>query len=327
MPNTAGRATVRGAIAVICVCLLLWACDRSSRQQPETRPAERAGAATTPRDWVLNPQVAESEVDAACPRLLSAAPNVTEICAALGLIDCLVGRTRFCDYPPQVASVRSIGDLYNLNVEVLLELRPDLILISGQSRSISERLSKLGLAYEALPDYTLDELFIGIERVGVLTGRPETARRLIAGARADLEAVAARYAGLPSKRVLVLTWPLPDPPTQADAAGPGSFYDDLLRMAGHTNVAAPGDRPFGPISLEFILEASPDVIIELSADGRERPRGDADARRVWSQVGPLEAVARERVHVLVGRQHFILGPRIARTFEALCRLISDESDD
>ncbi len=290
-------------------------------------PPATATAASALRDWVVDPPVADAERDAPCPRLLSAAPNVTEICCALGLRDRLVGRTRYCTYPPAVQSVPSIGALNDLNVEALLDLKPELILISGHSRAIADRLSRLELRYESVPDVTVEDLFAAIRRIGELTARPETARQLADGVRGDLAAVVSRYAPRPKARVLLLTDPLPDPPAQADVAGPGSFYDDLLRLAGHTNVAAPLGQPFGRLSLEFLLQADPDVIIEIVPSPASRPAGDADALRVWGTVGPLKAVAARRVYVLAGPQYTLLGPRIAQTLDAMCRAIAGDAHD
>ena len=317
----------RRVILAAGLAMLLLGCERApapAKSDSGNRGVSRIAeghAPSTLHDWVLNPSVAEDEREGECPRLLSAAPNVTEICCALGLADCLIGRTRYCTYPPSIQAVRSIGALNDLNVEVLLELKPDMILVAGTSRAQTDRLSALNLAFDPLPDVSLADLYVAIERVGALTHRTQTAERLAAGVRADIEAVAARFAAGPPARVLLVTAPLPDPPTQADAAGPGTFYDDLLRRAGHVNVVGAGGRPFTPLSLEFVLQADPDVIIELAPDHAARPGGDDDARRVWAKLGPLKAVAGQRVHVLVGSQHFILGPRVAQTFEALCETI------
>lgn len=261
-----------------------------------------------------------------CPRIVSAGPNITEICFAMGLGDCLIGRTRFCTYPPQAGAIRSIGGLDDVSMETVLELRPDLVLISGKSQAITERLSRLGLHYESVPDNTLDDLFSAAERIGELTARQAAARELVERVRGELALVARRYAATPPASVLVVLSPLTDPPAQVFAAGPGSFYDDLLRRAGHRNAAAAGGRAFAPLSLEHILRVDPDVIVELTPDGATRPEGDQDARRVWAKVGPLGAVAAKRVHVLVGRSYFILGPRIAQTFEALCATIARDHE-
>jgi iron complex transport system substrate-binding protein len=308
---------------------LLWsaACERQDAATEAPRQSTTPSSTAGLTDRVASPIVADVERSAACLRLLSAAPNVTEICCALGLRDCLVGRTRYCTYPPSIEQVPSIGALNDLNPEALLAIKPDLILISGSSRAIADRLVALGLKYESVPDDSLEDLYTAIAQIGALTGRSQTAALLTAGIRADLSAVAARFAGRSKARVLIVTAPLADPPTRVDAAGPGSFYDDLLHLAGDTNAADPSGRAFAPLGLEFVLRADPDVIIELAPDAAIRPAGDADALRVWAKVGPLHAVARGRVHVLIGPQYFLLGPRIAQTFEALCAAIAENAHD
>ncbi|MEW6199337.1 MAG: helical backbone metal receptor [Planctomycetota bacterium] len=323
-----GRAHGRRRMARV----LLAAAWLASCERPPTAPAPGTGSPSRPttdtalRNWVLQPPVTSEERDSPCPRLLSTAPNLTEVCCALGLADRLVGRTRYCTYPPAVQSVRSIGALNDLNVEVLLEIKPELVLIAGQSRAITERLSRLNCPFESLPDVSLADLYTTITRLGELTGRPLTARRLAEGIQADLATVARRYQPASPARVLLVLGALRDPPVGPTAAGPGSFYDDLLRRTGHVNAAAT-DRPFAPLGLEFILAADPDVIIELVPEAVDRPGGDADARRVWGRVGPLRAVEQQRVHVVVGPEHYLLGPRLPQTMEALCKLIAGERHD
>jgi len=330
LTRTACFAPISLAIA------MLASCERAPPQPDSsadtTLAAGEAPAVTSEpelnlHDWVLNPRVDEAELDIALPRIVSAAPNVTEICCALGLRSALVGRTRYCDYPPGIESVSAIGALIDVNVEALLELRPELILISGTSRGQTERFATLELRLESVPDAGLSDLPAAIRRVGELTRRTRTAERLCEGIESDLATVTGRYADVPPARVLLLTGTLSDPPRPPYVAGPGSFYDDLLALAGHTNVIGGEQAAFAPLSLEFIVRADPDVIIELDPDGRQRPAGDGDAIRVWAKVGPLRAVADRRVHVLTGNQYFVLGPRIALTYDALCRAIAGENHE
>ena len=335
---TARRTLARTAcFAPISLAIVMLAgCERTSSQPVSgadtTVAAGEAPAATSEpelnlHDWVLNPPVDEAEVDAAAPRIVSAAPNVTEICCALGLRSALVGRTRYCDYPPGIEGVPAIGALIDVNVEVLLELRPELILISGTSRRQTERFAALDLRLESVPDARLSDLPAAVRRVGELTRRTRTAERLCESIESDLATVTARFADVPPARVLLLTGTLRDPPRPPYVAGPGSFYHDLLELAGHMNVVAGEQAAFAPLSLEFIVRADPDVIIELDPDGKQRPNGDADAVRAWANVGPLRAVANRRVHVLTGGRHYLLGPRIALTYDALCRAIASENHE
>lgn len=311
------RAALRLAASAACGFVL--ACGRG--QAPST--ASNRPTTTGPATPIIEP----SECSAACTRIVAAAPSVSEICCALGLFDCLVGRTRYCDFPPELHRIPEVGGLDDLNAERLLGLQPDLIILSGSSRAQAEKLHRLNLAFVSVPDVSLGDLHAAIAQIGARVGRPRTAARLSDAIRRELDAVAIRHAGDPKRRVLLLTGPLPDPPTLAFIAGPGSFYADLLRLAGHDNIGDLAEKPFTTAALEFILRADPDVIIELAPTPAERPAGDRDARRVWAQVGPLSAVAQQRVRVLVGPQHFILGPRIAETFEQLCTLAAEASRD
>jgi len=278
-------------------------------------------------DRVRSPEVVASERALHAPRILSAAPNVTEICCALGLRAHLVGRTRYCTWPPGIEATPSVGALNDLNVETLLRLDPELILTSGASRAISERLDRLDLRYESVPDVRLDDLYAGIKRIGDLTSRPLTAERLINALRADLQMAAAASATGRRSRVLLTTEPLPDPPRQVSVAGPGSFYDDLLVLGGHTNVVPAGRKPFAPAALEFILAVDPDVIVEVVPDAARRKGGAAEALAAWTRVGPLSAVRTKRVHVVSGPEHFVLGPRIAHTCAALHAALAESPRD
>lgn len=287
-------------------------------------PTDTSPPAIDLRDWSARPKIVPSEESTACGRILSAAPNITEICCALGLDDCLVGRTRYCTHPHRVQEVKSIGALNDLNVEVLLGLAPDWILVAGESRGIVDKLDQLDLAYRSFPDDTLDDLYTSIRSIGALFHRSQTAGALEAGIRKDLARVRMHYATVPRRRVLVLIAPLSDPPTQVFAAGPGSYLHDLIEMGGHENVVPAGNKPFGPVSLEFLLSADPEVVIELVPDGTRRDV--ATARATWAKIGPLQAVRDGRVYVLPDSAHFVLGPRIAQTFASLSETIAGNDD-
>lgn len=248
------------------------------------------------------------------------APRVTETLCALGLGGCLVGRTTYCTYPPEVQGVPVLGALVDVNVEALAALRPDLILLSGRSGLQAERLRAAGLRYESVPDVGLEDVFTAIRRIGELTGRPRTAEALCAAIVADLDEVVRRHAAARGASVLVVVGVLGNPPAAPFSAGPGSFYDELLKRLGARNAAAL-DAAFGTLSLEAILAADPEVIVELDPDGSHRPGGDAEAAAAWARIGALRAVRDGRVRVLIGPQHYLAGPRIAETLEALGRAI------
>ncbi len=289
--------------AVLCVWLA----------SPVIAQTAAPASAPTVADRVRQPRVDPTEKDSPRLRILSGAPNVTEICCALGLADQLVGRTRYCVYPPEVQALPSIGALFDANAEFVLSLKPDVILLSGGSRAMRERLERLGLRLESVPDERLDDLFVAIERIGEWTGRPRTAAALCAELRAELapQSVSVRA------RALLLTGILRTPPGPVGVAGPGSFYDELLGRAGFAPALGADAPAFGELSLEGLLRAQPDVVIELDAGGARR---SAPAAEAWRPLAALPAVQRGRVHTLSGEAHFLLGPRIGATYRELCAL-------
>ncbi|MDX2200277.1 MAG: helical backbone metal receptor [Phycisphaerae bacterium] len=308
--------------------LVIPACDRPAERPPSsiaattssTAPASAQTASRVP-DRVLVPNVDLGEAGAGPARIVSLAPSATEFCCALGLRERIVGRTRYCDYPPGVEAIVDLGTAHDLSAERLLTLHPDLILVTGTTRGHTDRLAGLGLAWRTLPDGSLADIYRSIDALGEWTSRPRTATALAAAIREDVEQVAARHRGGPRRRVLLVVSVLSDPPAPPTVAGPGSFYDELMRMAGIINAAPEDGRDFGPLSLEAILTADPEFIIELDPDGAARPAGEADARVAWGRIGPLRAVREGRVRVLVGNQHYVPGPRIAQTFDAICRAL------
>lgn len=260
-------------------------------------------------------------------RIVSLAPNLTEMLFALELGDRVVGRTSFCTFPPAAQAAPDLGGVGTLSAEALLAARPDLVVIAGTApnSSMREMVDALELEFLALPDARLTDLFAALEQLGDATARRAAANRLRAQIEQQLDEAAHDHDASPadrgaaaSPRVLVCAGVLSDPPRPVYVAGRNSFYDDLLQRGGLANAAGGIVDGFAPLSFEAILKLDPDVIIELDADPRST-RDDARARALWSRVGPLKAVTAERVHVIHGARHYILGPRIAETARALYR--------
>jgi iron complex transport system substrate-binding protein len=270
------------------------------------------------RDYPADPLIDPAERDLPIPssmRIVSAAPSVTEILAALGLRDAIVGRTRYCTHPPGIEEVPSFGALLDISTESLLASKPSLIIISGTSRSIADRLAPLKIPVESVPDDSLEDVFSAIQRIGDLCGRPKTAALLCKNLRDDLDSVVSRFGGGNALRVLVATGPLANPPRAPFVAGPQSFYDELLEMGGHRNALPDEAASFGELSLEMLLSINPNVIVELDPDAATNDPADALAR--WGTIGPLDAVRNRRLIVLPGPAPFVPGPRIARVYQEL----------
>lgn len=307
--------------------LALLACACNPPPPAASRSATTTQIAVQPEssipDFVVNPIVADSEKDAPPLRIVCLSPTATEICCALGAREWIVGRSDYCNYPKEIAAIPAIGSLFSIRLETLIATKPDLVLFSGNSHAQVEQLAPLKLRIESLPDKTLDDIFTAIRKAGDLIGRPTTASTLCAAIKSDLAAFADRR---PAKalRVLIAIEPLPTPPRPVSVAAAGTFFDDLLRRAGHEN-AVRGDSFFAPLSFEAIIAADPNVILEICGGPRAEITGEADAWRAWSRVGALRAVKEHRVHALIGEELFLPGPRIARVMQRMIDALASEN--
>jgi len=292
---------------------------------PQAWPGEQVLSVPVPRDYVAEPVVAPDETTHGPHRIISLAPSMTEIVCALGMRDRLIGRTQYCQHPPDVQSVPQVGALMDTHYTKIKSLLPDLVLTTTDSGPVTDNLRKLGLPCETVPHDSLDEVYIAIEKVGRLCGRPQTAQMLIDAIRADMDSlhVFACSRGMPQRRVLVALGELPVPPRAIFVAGPDSFLDAMVRFAGHQNAASDVLKvSYGEIPLEKLRAVDPEVILQFSLDPQS-PVNWAELYQSWSQVGSLRAIDHQQVRVVGGVEWLSAGPRIAICLHRFITVLSE----
>jgi iron complex transport system substrate-binding protein len=188
-------------------------------------------------------------------RIVSVAPANTEILFALGLGPRVVGVTDYCDYPPQARKLPKVGGV-QLNYERILSLRPDMILatVNLQAGAIA-RMDALHLRVFAIDPHTVAETIGAIQLVGRATGTEQAAHAVARRMRATLAGIRRPP---PGKRLRVLHIIQLQP---LIVAGPGTFMDDCIRLAGGVNVAADAKAPYPTFSVEEAVLRKPQVIL------------------------------------------------------------------
>src|SRR5436309_3327994 len=113
-------------------------------------------------------------------RIVSLLPSFTEILFAIGAGDRLVGRTTWCDYPPEALALPSVGDGMPPSVEAVAARRPDLVVLyrAGPNVTAAEQLERLGIRTVLLDLNLLEQLGPAARRLGVLTGHSRAADSL-----------------------------------------------------------------------------------------------------------------------------------------------------
>ncbi len=250
-------------------------------------------------------------------RVVSLAPSLTEIVYALGGEGQLVGVTEYCDFPPAALKKPRIGGIYTPNFEVILSLRPDLILATTEGNR-AEHIR--GLEGFRLPVYVvrpLDFLTVleSIERVGRLLGREGEARRLVVSMRRQAEEIARALEGVRRPRVLYVLWGNP-----LIVPGRDTLITDLIRRAGGESVTGEEPLAYPRFSMEEALARQPERII-LAQHGE----ASVDQRlREWQHLTLLPAVRQGRIHQIDGNLVHRPGPRILDGLRALAGFFHPE---
>jgi iron complex transport system substrate-binding protein len=250
----------------------------------------------------------------AAPRVVSLAPSSTEILFALGAGDLLVGVDQFSDWPPAARSVPRVGNELTPSVERIVALHPDVVLAatSANTRDLVDQLTRLGIRVVVSRADTFADVWRDLATIGAAVHRADAAARLTSSLRGRLDAVAARVAGQPRPRALVVVWTEP-----LTVAGGHCFVDEAIATAGGANVAGDAPVPFPQYSLERLLARAPEVILVGS-------HGAAPVLEPILAQASLPAVRQKRVHRIDGDLVFRPGPRLVDGVEQLAKLIHPE---
>jgi iron complex transport system substrate-binding protein len=246
-------------------------------------------------------------------RIVSLIPATTELLFALGAGERVVGRTHWCDYPQEVATVPDLGDGMSPNLEAVVAARPDLVVLylSGQNGGAAARLRGLGIpAIQVRSDLLADVPRLA-RLFGRLTGRTATADSLAAVFERELAAATVPSPARPPS-VFLLVWD--EPPM---TVGRGSYLSELIERAGGINAYADLPTSSGQISVESAAARDPDVILTLSETI------PAFALRPEWQV--VEAVREQRFVRIAGSEFSRPGPRSPAAVRELAAALATAS--
>jgi iron complex transport system substrate-binding protein len=247
-------------------------------------------------------------------RIVSLAPANTEIVAALGLTDRLVGVTTFDDYPPEVTELPEVGDFVAPNIEAIAAAEPDLILgTTGVQAETIVQLEELGAAVVAVDPQSLVAVFDAIVTVGEATGAVSEAGELTSEMQTELDEIEATVEGAEAPRTFLEI--AQDP---LFTAGPGTLLDDLIVVAGGTNVVA--EEGYVGYSLEQLVADDPEVY--LATLGSMSDPADLEARAGYED---LSAVAASRVYVLDDNLVSRPGPRVVEGVRQIAEALHPEA--
>lgn len=251
----------------------------------------------------------EMTFEKAPQRIVSTSPAETEILFALGLNERVVGVSDFDDYPDEVKGKPKVGGVVKPNEEAILSQSPDLV-IGGISmeKPVADKLKSLGMPVFITHPTKMDDITNNIMLIGTITNRQEQAEKIVAQMKQDIARVTDAVKNLEpeQKKKVYLEF------SPGWTVGKGEFMDELITLAGATNIASDTEG-WNPISEEKILKEDPDVI--LFANGITDEKTGEKLEQIIMKRSGWEKMKAIREHQIFGMDQNTLsrpGPRIAQ---------------
>lgn len=250
-------------------------------------------------------------------RVISMAPNLTEIVYDIGAQDLLVGDTDFCKFPPEAQKKEKIGGWYNPNYEKILSLKPDLVLSLKFTGKSVENLQKLKVPVLVEDCQTVEDVLAAYDDLGKALGREAQAKK----AKARLEARLNKIRATPSQgrpvSILFVVDRTPGALDQIYGAGPKNFVDSMIRWTGGANILWDAREPYPLVSKEQLLKRDPDVIVNALPPAHGRSDEALKETAVWSAMPALKAVKNHQVYCFDKAEYLIPGPSMVGLGEFL----------
>ncbi len=250
---------------------------------------------------------------ASAARVVTLAPHLAELVCAAGACAQLVGTVEYSDYPASVKSLPRVGDAFAVNAEILLSLKPDLVLSwdGGTPPQTVERLRRLGLKVQPIKVEKLGDIEQAVLRIGALLSTEDAACKTADDYRRRMDALAEKYRAAPRLRVFYQI--------QADpifTINRDSPISEALALCGGINIYADLPRLAGSIGKEAVLAADPDVVIWGWQDDAH---GSIEA--FWQRWPQARAVRSGRLYAINSDTLARATPRMVDGVEELCRAL------
>jgi iron complex transport system substrate-binding protein len=256
---------------------------------------------------------ASAACHAAQPRIVSLAPNLTELAYAAGAGGTLVGTVEYSDYPDAARALPRVGDAWRVDPERVLALRPDLVLAwpSGTPVDTVARLESLGLRVVSIPTYRLADVATALRTIGKMAGTSAIADESAAAFDARVRELRARHGGAPSITVFI---EIDDEPLFT--VNGSHAISEIVELCGGRNVFADLPQLAPPVSLEAVLARNPEVI--LSTDDTI-----ADPLALWRRWTRVAAVRYGTIYSMSSDTLTRSTPRLADGAREVCAALDD----
>jgi len=254
------------------------------------------------------------ELSQPAKRIISLSPHITELLYSVGAGESILAAVDFSDYPEQANDLPRIGSGYQLDVEAIISLQPDLIVAwqSGNNQAQLQQLKKLGFNLYLSEPKSLTDIAENLTDLGVLVGNQELAKKQAKKYRSKLESLKQRYKD--SEKVLVFyqVWQNP-----LFTVNKQHIISQIIEMCGGDNIFKELSILSPQVDIESVIVRNPDVIVAGIGESRD------DWLSNWSAWTSINAVKNNQLYGIEADLIVRHTLRILQGAELMCQALQD----
>ncbi|MBI3728446.1 MAG: cobalamin-binding protein [Burkholderiales bacterium] len=256
---------------------------------------------------------AQRQVTVAKPaqRIVSLAPHITEMLFEAGAEKNIIAVTDYSDYPEAAKKLPSIGNIFALDLERLLALKPDLVIVwgTGNAKILANKLRSNHITVFESEPHNFEMVATSIERLATLAGTDSTGKANAQKFRQRLDNLRKTYQLPASATPVSVFYQMIRRPLMT--INDTHMVSDSIRLCGGRNVFGQLKELSSTITNEAVLAANPDVILTSGEN--------VDSLVDWKQFPILTSVKKNNFYAVKGDWLNRAGPRILDGTEALCK--------
>ncbi len=251
-------------------------------------------------------------------RIVSLAPNLTEILFAMGLDEKIVAVSNGSDAPAKALTKTKVGSFWQPDIEAIIAARPDLIITLWfeQQKNIADTLERLRYEVLTLKIEKIDELTEAIKLIGSATNSQQQAEQLAHDLTDQLNQLQAKFNKADKVKTL---WVVQTEPLRL--AGRDTFVNQLIELAGGVNAIGPTIQQYPQTDTEQLTGCGAQVIIHSSMGTDNVAKQQQQNEEFWKNKINLPAVNNNRIHVINSDMVLRLGPRLPQGIEMIARFL------
>ncbi len=251
-------------------------------------------------------------LDKPAQRIISLAPHATELLFAVGAGAQIVGVSDYSDYPEQAKKIPSVGNIFALDLERVIALKPDLVVVwgTGNAKLLTSKLRENHVTVFESEPHDFETIATSLERLAVLTGTDASGKQAAIKFRARLDTLRQTYQLKQDQKTVSVFYQIWQKPLMT--LNDQHLVSSAIRLCGGTNIFGNLKEISPTVNLEAVLSLNPQTIIASSGEKQDVLAG-------WLQFPKLFAVNKGNLFIIDGNWINRSGPRILDGVESLCK--------